>query len=64
MESTHSSHKVMRMNPMCRHIGISRSHGYWLRNNDPTFPRPVRLGKSAIGFLMSDVEAWLKARQA
>jgi predicted DNA-binding transcriptional regulator AlpA len=28
------------------------------------FPKPVRLGPNSIGFIRSDVEAWLAKRQA
>ena len=28
------------------------------------FPKPVRLGPNSIGFVRSDVEAWLAKRQA
>ena len=30
--------------------------------HDPTFPRPIKLGASAIGFIESEVNAWLTAQ--
>jgi len=29
---------------------------------DPDFPQPIKLGKSAIGWLSSEVEAWILSR--
>ncbi|QYR52873.1 AlpA family phage regulatory protein [Lysobacter soyae] len=53
---------ILRMKDMCKYLGISQSHGYWLRRNDPTFPKPIRLGKTAVGFLASELRCWLMAR--
>jgi prophage regulatory protein len=30
--------------------------------HDPTFPRPVRLGERAVGWVEAEVEAWLIAQ--
>ncbi|KZT17035.1 hypothetical protein A1D30_05975 [Acidovorax sp. GW101-3H11] len=30
----------------------------------PGFPKPVQLGPRSVGFLRSDVEAWLASREA
>lgn len=50
--------------------GLSRSSIYSkLKENDkrpndydPDFPRPVRLGLRAVGWLESDIQQWLRAR--
>jgi len=31
---------------------------------DPTFPKPVRIGKKAVGWVESEVDAWLSAQIA
>ncbi|MFO1251549.1 MAG: AlpA family phage regulatory protein [Inhella sp.] len=33
------------------------------RQYDPTFPRPVRLGPAAVGWVSEELEAWLETRQ-
>jgi prophage regulatory protein len=30
--------------------------------HDPTFPKPVRLGKGSIGFRVGDIERWVDTR--
>lgn len=59
---------VLRMKDLIRRLGLSRSTIYDRLNPksdgyDPTFPRKIRLGKSAVGFRDADVSAWLKANE-
>ena len=44
-------------------IGLSRSVIYTMVS-EGRFPRPVRLGKRAVGWRSGDVAAWLAARGA
>ncbi|QIK80566.1 AlpA family phage regulatory protein [Lysobacter sp. HDW10] len=62
LESTRHE-AIWRMKPLCSHLGVSVSQGYWLRKNDPAFPKPVRLGRAAVGFLPSDIDAWLESKK-
>ena len=41
-------------------LGLSRSTIYRMMNHGE-FPRPVRIGRRAVGWRSSDVEEWLKA---
>ena len=48
-----------------RELGVSytRQHLSRLeRQNPPGFPRRVRLGPGRVAWLVSEIEAWLKAR--
>lgn len=43
-------------------VGLSRSTLYAMMA-EGTFPKPVRLGRRAVGWRASDVAAWLAARK-
>ncbi len=53
------SSKILRLPAVRAQTGLSRSTIY-LRLNQGTFPQPVSLGGRAIGWLESDVNAWLE----
>ncbi|CDG55165.1 MULTISPECIES: helix-turn-helix transcriptional regulator [Halomonadaceae] len=59
---------VLRMKQLAPKLGISRSGIYEKINPDspyydPTFPRPFKLGKSAVGWYESEVNQWLMQRR-
>lgn len=59
--------QVLRMNDVIGKLGMSRSTIYERINPaskryDATFPKPFKLGLSAIGWLEQDIDAWLKAK--
>lgn len=43
-------------------LGLSRSTIYRMMNNGD-FPRPVVLGRRAVGWRAADVETWIKQRE-
>lgn len=50
--------KVLRRDAVLAQLGIGRSTLYkWVA--DQTFPRPIKLGGKTVGWLTSDVDAWL-----
>lgn len=61
---------VLRRKQVEARVGLSRSSLYArLTPNpkrpgdyDPTFPRPVRLGARAVGWIESEIDEWLAAR--
>lgn len=55
--------EILRLPAVQRRTGLSRSTIY-LRVSDGTFPRPISLGARAVGWLDSDVTAWVEARVA
>lgn len=59
--------KILRIRQLLEVTGISRSGVYDRLNpksprHDASFPVPVRLGPRMIGFVVEDVDAWLKIK--
>jgi prophage regulatory protein len=55
------THTILRLPQVKIRVGLSRSSIY-LAISRGNFPRPVNLGARAVGWLESDVEAWLLQR--
>jgi prophage regulatory protein len=60
----HSPHAILRLRRLTQKIGISNASVYNKLNpkskyHDPSFPKPIRLGVSSVGWLESSVDAWL-----
>jgi prophage regulatory protein len=55
--------QVLRLPDVKAVTGLSRSTIYALVKRG-AFPSPFRLGPKAIGFLRSEVEAWIEQRAA
>jgi prophage regulatory protein len=52
------AHTFIRLKTVLQRTGLSRSSIY-LRITQGTFPRPVSLGGRAVGWIDSEVEAWI-----
>lgn len=52
---------ILRMPQVIEMTGVSRAHVYALISRDE-FPRPIRIGKRAVGWVATDVEAWITTR--
>jgi len=53
--------KIIRLPVVLASTGVSRSHLYaQMQRGD--FPRPIRLGRRAVGWRLEDVENWLASR--
>jgi prophage regulatory protein len=53
--------KILRLRPMLSRTGLSRSMAYDLMAKDQ-FPRPIGLGARAVGWLESEIDAWIVER--
>lgn len=56
---------VIRIPQLIKMLGLSRSTIYLRINStsryfDPLFPKPIRIGQKAIGWLLADVYAYLQ----
>lgn len=63
------SPRILRVPHVTAQLGISRSAVYdWLDPNSPrydsTFPKPIRLGRASVGWLSTDIEAFIELRIA
>lgn len=59
--------RVLRMREVQERIGLSRSTIYDRMNvnsprYDKTFPRPIKLGCSAVGWLEANINDWIQSR--
>ena len=52
---------ILRLPTVCSRIGYCRSSIYNLVASGE-FPKPIRLGPRAIGWLESDIEQWIASR--
>ncbi len=52
---------ILRRKQVEKRTGLSRSTIY-LRIQEGAFPRPIKLGARAVGWLENEIEAWLAAR--
>lgn len=54
---------ILRLKDVVHRIGLSRSTIYQ-RMSEGTFPESISLGDRAIGWLESDIDAWLRQQVA
>ena len=55
--------EILRLPAVKVRTGLSRSTIYArIREGESDFPKPVNLGKRAVGWLASEVDAWLAAQ--
>ena len=55
------SNIILRLPQVKARVGLSRSSIY-LAVSQGTFPKPVKLGARAVGWLEDEIEAWLHDR--
>jgi prophage regulatory protein len=55
------SESILRLPEVQARTGLSRSTIYE-RLKDHLFPKPISLGVRAIGFVESEIEAWIQSR--
>ena len=61
MQQQSQQQRIMRMPAVLATVGYSKSHLYELINRGE-FPRPIKLGARAAGWLSGDISDWLDAR--
>ena len=57
------SKKVLRFPEACAKTGLSRPHIYRLMR-DGKFPRPIKIGDRAVGFVESELDELIEQRIA
>jgi prophage regulatory protein len=53
--------KILRRKDVEAHIGLSRSTIYQAMS-EGNFPKPIRIGRRAVGWPLSVIEDWLASR--
>jgi prophage regulatory protein len=51
--------RVIRRRQLEARLGLARSTIYDLLRTDPGFPKPIKLGRKAVGWLEHEIDAWL-----
>lgn len=52
---------LIRPKQLAKELGIPMSSLYRWMDEDPSFPRRIKLGPRSVAFKRSDVEAWINA---
>jgi prophage regulatory protein len=55
---------ILRRKQLEARLSLARSTIYDLLRHDESFPKPVRLGRRAVGWIEAEVDAWLASRMA
>lgn len=58
-----SGHSILRRRDVEARTGLSRSTIY-AKIAQGCFPKPIKLGERAVGFIASEIDAWLTQRVA
>ena len=59
LRHTASTRSIVRLNGVCFQTGLSKSTIYD-QIKKGTFPKPIRLGARAVGWLQGDIHAWIE----
>jgi prophage regulatory protein len=54
--------QVIRTRDLCNRLGLSRTTLHRMRERGD-FPTPIQLGPNSVGWIASDVQAWLESRR-
>jgi len=54
--------KILRKSVLAEKLGLAITSLDDLRRRDPSFPRAVLLGARSVGFVETEVEAWIASR--
>lgn len=54
--------RILRMKQLIERTCLSRATLYVLIASDPTFPRKIKLTARTVGWLESEVDAWITSR--
>jgi predicted DNA-binding transcriptional regulator AlpA len=56
--------QILRMKQLVQRTKLSRATLYALIATDPTFPRKIKLSTRTVGYIESEVDAWIASRIA
>ena len=56
--------RIIRQKEVCNKLGLSKATVWLYVRTRNDFPKPFRLGANSVGWLESDIDAWIDARVA
>lgn len=56
--------RIIRQKDVCEKLGLSKATIWLYVRTRNDFPKPIRLGANSVGWLESDIDAWIDARIA
>jgi prophage regulatory protein len=56
--------KITRVPEILEQLGISRSTLFRFEKYDSTFPKKIKIGPRAMGWLEPEIDAWILSRRA
>jgi len=67
MIQTNTEKRILRIKQLSTIIGLARSTIYDRLNpnsprHDPSFPKPIRLGMTSVGWLQTEVDQWIQSK--
>lgn len=62
IDKTNKPSRILRMKHLIERTNLSRATLYVLMSKDASFPRKIKLTERSIGFLESEVDAWISKR--
>lgn len=67
MIHTNTEKRILRIKQLSTIIGLARSTIYDRLNpnsprHDPSFPKPIRLGMTSVGWLQTEVDQWIQSK--
>lgn len=67
MTHTNNEKRILRIKQLSTIIGLARSTIYDRLNpksprHDPSFPKPIKLGMTSIGWLQTEVDQWIQSK--
>ena len=63
MDHTNPPDRLLRLSAVTARTGLNRSSLYDVLAKDPTFPRPVKIGRIS-AWSERELSAWIEARKA
>ncbi|MBM3790902.1 MAG: AlpA family phage regulatory protein [Acidobacteria bacterium] len=63
MEIQEHGTRLVRFRELRRTVPLSRST-IWRKVRDGSFPKPIRMSKSAVGWLASEIQEWIAEQAA
>lgn len=67
MHPSTQTKRILRVKQLCSTIGLAKSTIYDYLDpksprHDPSFPKPIKLGSAAVGWIAVEVDHWIQSK--